>query len=58
MIATALGIIVTLYAVGVTFHLVSAVIQTFFGFDGHVPWKNDVRYTDEQARRHWWEFGY
>ena len=58
MISTAVGIIVTFFAVGMTVNFAVLLWQLAFGSDGELPWNNRSELTVEAQKEHWWEYRY
>lgn len=58
MVATVIGVILGFLLLSWVLHLLLAVYQTFFGFDGRAPWNNNRRLTTDQEMERWWEIDY
>ena len=58
MIYTLLGIIISFWMLGLTFHAAIAMYQVFFGLDGRRPWDTNPNLTYDEEMERWWEFGY
>ena len=58
MISTAIGIIVTFFAVGMTVNFLMMMWQVMYGFDGELPWNSRSGLTVEAQKEHWWEYRY
>lgn len=58
MISSIIGILISLWMLGMTLHFVMLMWQLFFGHDARQPFDNSSRISVRRQRKQWWDFVY